>query len=129
MDFQLLIVAVKSDLTEKIVKSAKQAGAPGSTVLSGYGTGIREAKSFFGLELDIATDMVLFLLEEHLVDNVLEAIRKKGDFDKPGTGMAFVMPVMKVVGLNNQLPHFQRMLKSHDTSTGISKHALIQKPG
>ena len=71
--------------------------------------------------------MVLFLLEEHLVDDVLEAISNKGGFDKPGTGIAFVMPVMKTIGLQQQMPHFQRMLKRHDTSTGISKHTMIQR--
>ncbi len=46
MDFQLLIATVKSDLTDKIVKAAKQAGAPGSTVMPAHGTGINEAKHF-----------------------------------------------------------------------------------
>jgi nitrogen regulatory protein P-II 1 len=73
--------------------------------------------------------MVIFLLEEHLVEDVLEAIRKAGEFDKPGTGIAFVMPVMKVVGLQAQIPHFQRMLKRHDTSTGLSQHHIAQEPG
>ncbi|MBF0380308.1 MAG: P-II family nitrogen regulator [Magnetococcales bacterium] len=128
MEFQLLIVTVKSDLTDKIVKVAKKSGAPGSTILPAHGTGIHEAKSFFGLELDITTDMIIFLLEEHLVDPVLEAVGKAGEFNKPGTGIAFVLPVMKVVGLQAQIPHFQRMLKRHDISSGISKHHMIQKP-
>ena len=114
MDFQLIVTTVKSDLTEHVVKAAKKAGASGSTVLPAHGTGIHEAKSFFGLELDISTDVILFLLEEHLVDNVLQAINKKGDFDKPGTGIAFVLPVMKVLGLSTQIPHFQKMLNSHN---------------
>ena len=128
MDFQLIVTTVKSDLTEKIIKSAKKVGAPGSTVLPAHGTGIHEAKSFFGLEMDITTDMVLFLLEEHLVDDVLDAISRTGQFEKPGTGIAFVMPVGRVVGLQQQIPHFQRMLKSHDTSTGISSHHMVQNP-
>lgn len=115
MNFQLIVTTVKADLTESIIKVAKEAGAPGSTVLPAHGTGIHEAKSFFGLELNVATDVIIFLLEENLVDVVLEAIYREGCFDKPGTGIAFVIPAMKVVGLNEQIPHFQRMLKSHDT--------------
>ena len=72
--------------------------------------------------------MILFLLEEQLVDDVLEVVYKKGNFDKPGTGIAFVLPVMKVIGLNSQISHFQRMLKRHDTSTGISGHAILKTP-
>jgi nitrogen regulatory protein P-II 1 len=129
MEFQLLIATVKSDLTEIIVKAAKKVGATGSTVLPAHGTGIHEAKSFLGIELDITTDMVIFLLGEHLVEDVLDAISKAGEFEKPGTGIAFVMPVVKVVGLQAQIPHFQRMLKRHDTSKGLSQHHIVQEPG
>ena len=110
MNFQLIVVTVKTDLTDAIIKVAKEVGASGSTILPAHGTGIREAKSFFGLELDIASDVILFLLEEHLVDVVLDAIQRKGQFDNPGTGIAFVLPVVKAVGLNEQVPHFQKIL-------------------
>lgn len=128
MEFQMLIATVKSELTPVIVKAAKKAGAPGSTVLPGHGTGIHEAKSFFGLELDVTTDMIMFLLEANLVDDVLNAISEKGCFDKPGTGIAFVMPVLRVVGMREQMPHFQRLLKRHDTATEILPHQLVSGP-
>jgi nitrogen regulatory protein P-II 1 len=35
----------------------------------------------------------------------LEAIRVAGEFDKPGTGIAFVLPVEQVIGLESQLNH------------------------
>jgi nitrogen regulatory protein P-II 1 len=117
MDFQLLVVAVKSDLTQKVVEAAKKVGAPGSTVLPAHGTGITEAKTFFGLDLDISTDVILFLLEKHIVDDVLAAVNIAGDFEKPGTGIAFVLPVEKTLGLQAQMPHFKRMLKRHEVST------------
>jgi nitrogen regulatory protein PII len=53
--------------------------------------------------LEDQTDIVLFLVEEHLVDPILEAIKTAGEFDKPGTGIAFVLPVEKVVGLESQI--------------------------
>lgn len=111
MDFQLIVATVKSDLTEQIVKAAKKAGAPGSTILPAHGTGIHEAKSFFGLELDIASDVILFLLETHLVDDVLQAIYKQGSFDDPGTGIAFVLPVTKAIGLKAQIDHYEEIMK------------------
>lgn len=114
MEFQLVVATVKTDLTEHIIKAAKKAGASGSTVLPAHGTGLHEAKSFFGLELDISSDVVLFLLEEHLVDGVLSAICVEGEFDKPGTGIAFVLPVLKAAGLNQQIAHFQSVLERHN---------------
>ena len=124
MEFQLIIALVKSEITEKVTKAGKKAGAPGSTVLPARGTGIRDAKTFFGLELNIATDVILFLLEEHLVEEVMDAISAAGSFDLPGTGVAFVLPVLETRGLRSQLPHFERLLKRHPLQQKNSKPRL-----
>ena len=55
------------------------------------------------------TDIILFLLEEHLVPKVLETIGRVGEFDKPGTGIAFVLPVEQVIGLESQIKQFKKM--------------------
>lgn len=108
MKFKVVISAVKADLTDRVVDAAKSAGGTGATIIPGRGTGIREAKTFFGLTLDAQTDVALFLLEEHLVDSVLEAVYEAGHFKEPGTGIAFVIPVDKVIGLESQVGHFQK---------------------
>jgi nitrogen regulatory protein PII len=68
---------------------------------------MHEAKTFFGLTLEGPTDIVIFLVEEHLVKQVLEAIKAAGEFDKPGTGIAFVLLVEQVVGLESQMEKFK----------------------
>ncbi len=103
MKFKVILASVKPDYTDKVVDAGKAAGATGATIIPARGTGIREAKSFFGLTLESQTDIVMFLLGDHLVDPVLEAIRVAGEFDKPGTGIAFVLPVDQVLGLESQL--------------------------
>jgi len=103
MEFKCILAMVKPDLTDSVVTAAKEAGATGATILPGKGTGIHEAKTFFGLTLDVPTDVVLFLLEDLLVAPVLEAVERAGRFSEPGTGIAFVMPVDGVLGLESQL--------------------------
>jgi nitrogen regulatory protein PII len=103
MLFKTIIASVKPEYTDKIVNAAKEAGATGATILSGRGTGCHEAKSFFGLTLEPQSDIILMLIEEHLVQGILDAIVEAGEFNKPGTGMAFVLPVEQVVGLESQL--------------------------
>ena len=103
MDFKMILASVKPDYTDRVVDAGKAAGATGATIIPARGTGIREAKSFFGLTLETQTDIVMFLLGSHLVEPVLEAIQQAGEFDKPGTGIAFVVPVDEVVGLESQL--------------------------
>jgi len=103
MNFKVVLASVKPDYTDRVVDSGKAAGATGATIIPGRGTGIREAKSFFGLTLESQTDIILFLLGDHLVEPVLNAIREAGEFHKPGTGIAFVLPVDQVIGLESQL--------------------------
>jgi len=106
MKFKIILASVKTDLTDKIVDAAKNAGATGATIIPARGTGIREAKTFFGLSLEAQTDIIMFLLEENLVEEVLKTIGDAGRFDKPGTGIAFVLPVDQVIGLESQMDTF-----------------------
>jgi nitrogen regulatory protein P-II 1 len=111
MRFKLILSSVKSDLTDHIVDSAKEAGATGATIIPARGTGINEAKTFFGLSLEAQTDIVMFLVEEHRVAQILETIKVAGQFDKPGTGIAFVVSVEQVVGLESQMEKFKEEVR------------------
>ena len=107
MKFKLIIATVKTDVTDAIVDAAKAAGATGATIIPGHGTGIREAKTFFGLNLEAQTDVLVFLLEEHIVEPVMTAISEAGRFKEPGTGIAFVLSVDQVAGLESQMERFK----------------------
>lgn len=111
MRFKIIIATLKPDLTDHIVDAAKKAGATGATIVPSRGTGIHEAKTFFGLTLEAQTDMVMFLLEEHLVEGVMKAIYEAGRFEKPGTGIAFVLPVDQVAGLESQMERFKEEVR------------------
>lgn len=103
MTYKCIVAMVKPDLTDRVVSSAKKAGATGATIIAASGTGVREAKTFFGLTLDVRTEVVLFLLNETAVPAVLDAIQQAGRFNEPGTGIAFVVPVDRIAGLQSQL--------------------------
>ncbi|CCO23729.1 P-II family nitrogen regulator [Maridesulfovibrio hydrothermalis] len=111
MKFKIILAPVKPDKTDPIVDAAKKVGATGATIIPARGTGMREAKTFFGLTLEDQTDIVLFLLEEHLVEPVMEAIQTAGEFHKPGTGIAFVLPVENVFGMESQIEAFKEKVR------------------
>ncbi len=111
MRFKLILSSVKPDITDHVVDSAKESGATGATIIPARGTGIKEAKTFFGLSLEAQTDIIMFLVEEHLVTKILNAIKKSGEFHKPGTGIAFVLPVEHVVGLESQMDKFKEEVR------------------
>lgn len=108
MAYKCIVAMVKPNLTDKVVDSAKGVGATGATIIDASGTGAREAKTFFGLSLDIRTEVILFLVNEDGVAPVLAAIRKAGCFHEPGTGIAFVLAVESAIGFESQMPDDRR---------------------
>ena len=103
MAYKSIVAMVKPNLTDTVVNSAKQVGATGATIIPASGTGAREAKTFFGLSLDIRTDVVLFVVDSDIVEPVLSAIKEAGRLSEPGTGIAFVLDVEDTIGFESQL--------------------------
>ncbi|MDV7402517.1 P-II family nitrogen regulator, partial [Arthrospira platensis SPKY1] len=56
--------------------------------------------------------ILLFLVEEHVVDPLLEIIKTAGRFGEPSTGIAFVLPVDQVVGLESQIEKFKEQVRN-----------------
>ena len=97
-----IVAMVKPDLTDLVVDSAKEVGATGATIIPASGTGSHEAKTFFGLSLEIRTDLVIFLVDSELVEPILSVIKEAGRFSEPGTGIAFVLSVEQTAGFESQ---------------------------
>ena len=102
MAYRCIVAMVKPDLTDLVVNSAKEVGATGATIIPASGTGSHEAKTFFGLSLEIRTDLVLFLVGSELVEPILSVIKEVGRFSEPGTGIAFVLSVEQIAGFESQ---------------------------
>lgn len=110
MHFKLIITFVDANKTDDIMKGAREKGATGATVITNArGEGLESSKTFFGLDLETHKDVILFLVEEHLSREILEAISDIGEFEaKPGIGIAFQIDVEDAVGVTKQV------LKLHD---------------
>ena len=111
MQFKLIIAFVKPSITDSVVDAMKEAGATGATIVPARGTGIHEAKSFFGLSIEDQTDIIVFLVKEHVVENLMQVIQVAGKFDDPGTGIAFVLPVEHIAGLKSQMRKFKKQAR------------------
>ena len=114
MHFKLIIALIEDNTTNTVVEAAREAGATGSTVITqARGEGLQKSKTFFGLNLEVQRDMVLFLVEEHLARCILEKIAEVGEFDdKPGTGIAFQIDVEDAVGVSHQIRKLTSVVES-----------------
>lgn len=105
MHFKMIVVFVEDSSTEIVMDAAREAGATGATVISNArGEGLKQPKTFFGLNLETQRDVLLFIVEEHLSRHILEEIAKVGEFDeKPGTGIAVQIDIEDAVGVSHQI--------------------------
>lgn len=101
----LIVTIVKKGWVEGIVEASKKAGAEGGTILQGRGMGIHEGKKLLGIPIEPEKEVLLTLVPEELTDQVLSAIIKAGNLNKPGTGVSFVLDVKKVAGIVHLLQH------------------------
>lgn len=99
--FDLIVTIVNKNRAELVVEASKMAGAEGGTILSGRGTGIHEHAKLFGITIEPEKELILTLIKRERTEAVLEAILTKADLNTPGKGIAFVLDVEKVAGINH----------------------------
>ena len=105
MKFKLIVVMTEDELTKRALETARAAGATGCTVITNArGEGLKPAKSFLGLTVAGARDVILLLVEQHLSRDILEAIGAACRFDEdPGAGVAFQIDIEDAIGLQGQI--------------------------
>ena len=104
MEASLIVSIVRKGWGSTVLEAAVQAGARGSTVLQGRGAGINEQQKIFGMSIEPEKEIVLTVAWPAQVDAILAAIVQAGELSDTGRGIAFVLPVEKVVGV----AHFMR---------------------
>lgn len=113
MRFKVILALVNEKFQDAVIEAAKKAGATGVTILNARGEGIHESKSFFGLNMEGQKDMLLFLVDDIVANEIMEAIYKAGNLSKHGNGIAFSCPVDRAIGLESQLPFLEKDAKDH----------------
>ena len=73
---------------------------------------MRPEKTFLGLDLSSARDILLFLVAAPRARQILEIIEAAGHFDDdPGSGIALQIEIEDAVGLKSQLATLQHEIE------------------
>ena len=95
----LIVTIVRKGWGSTVLEASVNAGARGGTVLIGRGAGINEREKLFGMSIEPEKEILLSVVTSDRVDAILEAIVRAGELDDVGRGIAFVVPVDKLVGV------------------------------
>jgi nitrogen regulatory protein PII len=105
-DSHLIVSIVRKGWGSSVLEASVRAGARGATVLFGRGAGINEHEKIFGMSIEPEKEIIFTVVRSDLVDSVLEEIVRAADLNDTGRGIAFVVPVERVVGV----AHFMKAL-------------------
>lgn len=110
MKFKLIIAFLPDDHLDEVLKTARAAGATGSTVItSARGEGLEPERSFMGLEVASHRNLAFWLVDEHAAPDVLARISAVGRFEEErGAGIACQIDVEHAVGLMRQIKALER---------------------
>lgn len=102
MDFVAIFVVVERGKADHIVDEAKKVGAVGATIFYGRGTGEKEFKKFFNLQVESSKEIILILTPESKKQSIVDCLVEAGRLDDPGAGILFTVPVGELFGLHHR---------------------------
>lgn len=95
----LIVSIVRKGWGNTVLEASIKAGATGGTVLLGRGVGVNEKESIFGIPIEPEKEIVLTLAQGSEVEAIMREIVRAAELNERGRGLAFVVPVGKVLGV------------------------------
>lgn len=93
---ELILAIINRGYVETVMQIARDAGAPGGTVIHARGTGMGDAEKFFGVTVGAEKEMIFIVTEREKRDAIMKAVMKKAGADSPAGAILFSIPVRKI---------------------------------
>ena len=100
LQFSAVVIIVPEDKRLDAIAAAHKAGARGVTVLKADGIGLAEMENFYRTSFEANDAMLLFLLPQHLVNEVIKSIIHSLHITTTGKGVAFAFPLSHMKGIS-----------------------------
>ena len=98
-DCQAIMCVVNSGFGDAVMDAAKEFGARGGTIIHARGTANSESEKLFGITIQPEKEIVIILARGEIRDSIMHAVYQKVRLYSPGQGIAFSIPVDKVIGI------------------------------
>jgi nitrogen regulatory protein PII len=107
-DASLIVSIVRKGWGSTVLDASVKAGARGGTVLFGRGAGINEQEKIFGMSIEPEKEIVLTVAYSDRIEAILDEIVRSAQLNSTGKGIAFVVPVERVVGIAHFMTNTDR---------------------
>ena len=96
---ELIVVITNRGYVESVMEVARNAGAPGGTVVHARGTGQESSEKFFGTIIGAEKEMIFIVTKAEKARGIMKAIRDKAGSNTPSEAVTFSLPVSDASGL------------------------------
>ncbi len=97
--YELLMVIADQGYTELIMDAAREANAPGGTVIHAKGTGEEKAEKFLGVSLAAEKEMIFMVVKRQDKNSIMKAIMDKAGLGSKARSIVFSLPVTETAGM------------------------------
>ncbi len=95
----LIVTIVMKGWGDAVIEASMKAGATGGTILFGRGIGIHEKKKILGIPVEPEKEIVLTITPPKKTDAIMSEIVRAARLGEPRRGIAFTLPVDRLVGV------------------------------
>lgn len=95
----LIFSVMNHGYADDVMDTAREAGAPGGTVMRAHGAGYKHAEKFLGITILPDKDVLLILAPERVCPAIMNAIVSGHGGEHEARAIAFSLPVCDIVGL------------------------------
>lgn len=99
----VIVSVVRKGWGDTVLAATMKAGAQGGTALSGRGVGRNEQQKVFGIQIMPEKEIILTVVRSSDVDAILAEVMRAAELGEPGNGLAFAVPLQKLIGAANLL--------------------------
>ena len=97
--YELLVVIANQGYTELIMDAAREAHAPGGTVIHAKGTGAEKAEKFLGVSIASEKEMLFMVAKKAGKNAIMNAIMEKAGLNSKAKAVVFSLPVTETAGM------------------------------
>lgn len=97
--YELLVVIANQGYTEMIMDAAREAKAPGGTVIHAKGTGAEKAEKFLGVSIAAEKEMIFMVTRKEGKNAIMKSIMDKAGLDSKAKSIVFSLPVTETAGM------------------------------
>ncbi len=100
LQFSAVVIIVPMEKRADAISAAHKAGASGVTVLNADGIGLEGMANFYRTSFEAKDVLLLFLLPQHLVNDVVKSVIHSLHITTTGKGVAFAFPLSHMKGIS-----------------------------